>query len=246
LPTPQAGEFDILDRVDGFSAMRNGLRLVAEDREDYAGIPMPLEHHRLVINPKFSAAEKLSKIGKQEREPDPDDEKIVVRNRWWSNRYRCDIYVIEIDGRIESLKVPRKTPISMMLDTMDCSVAWGIEQESKALGLLATLIPHHAFKAYLMTGMFMERSKRSGLTYMFRKLRPTVVIDARDETSGTPARILCALCLHPIAFYAETWAGAMTPTDDVVAHLMLMRGDEHMFWKRANQHPATRPEAGMI
>ena len=42
-----------------------------------------------------------------------------------------------------------------------------------------------------------------------------------------------------------SWAGAMVPTDDVIAHLSLMRGDEHMFWKRCNQHPSWRPEAGL-
>jgi len=37
----------------------------------------------------------------------------------------------------------------------------------------------------------------------------------------------------------------MVPTDDVIAHLMLMRADEHGFWKRANQHPLDRLEAGL-
>lgn len=97
---------------------------------------------------------------------------------------------------------------------------------------------------YLLTGMFLERSPRSGLTYLFRKLRPTVVLDARNN-DATRVRVLCTLCLHPIAYYEGSWAGAMTPTDDVVSHLMLMRGDEHMFWRRANQHGATHSEAGL-
>jgi hypothetical protein len=37
----------------------------------------------------------------------------------------------------------------------------------------------------------------------------------------------------------------MCPTDDVIAHLALMRGDEAMFWRRCNQHPPYRPEAGL-
>src|SRR5581483_4192017 len=52
---------------------------------------------------------------------------------------------------------------------------------------------------YLLTGMFLETSKRSRLTYLFRKLKPTVVIDARSKSSDESARILCALCMHPIA-----------------------------------------------
>jgi hypothetical protein len=51
--------------------------------------------------------------------------------------------------------------------------------------------------------------------------------------------------MHPIAYYHGSWAGAMCPTDDVIAHLSLMRGDEAMFWKRSTQHPAYRPEAGL-
>src|SRR3546814_10910453 len=39
-------------------------------------------------------------------------------------------------------------------------------------------------------------------------------------------RWLCALCLHPIGYYENSWAGAMCPTDDVIAHLMLMRRSE--------------------
>ena len=62
---------------------------------------------------------------------------------------------------------------------------------------------------------------------------------------GEQMRILACLCLHPIAYYADSWAGAMCPTDDVIAHLMLMRGDEPMFWRRSNQHAPTRPEAAL-
>jgi hypothetical protein len=57
--------------------------------------------------------------------------------------------------------------------------------------------------------------------------------------------VLAALCQHPIGYYEGTWAGSMCPTDDVVAMLMLMRGDEPMFWKRSNQHPPWAPEAGL-
>jgi len=124
---------------------------------------------------------------------------------------------------------------------MSCSDAWGIEQESNALQTLAGLLRHSQFKRYLLTGMFLETSKRSGVMYCFRKLRPTVAIDLK----GNDTRIMCTLCMHPIAYYADSWAGAMCPTDDIIAHLMLMRADEHMFWKRSNQHSAYKREAGL-
>lgn len=30
-----------------------------------------------------------------------------------------------------------------------------------------------------------------------------------------------------------------------IAHLMLMRGDEHLYWRRCNQHPVWVPQAGL-
>ena len=56
---------------------------------------------------------------------------------------------------------------------------------------------------------------------------------------------LCALCLHPIGYYGDTWAGVMCPTDEVIAHLLMMRGSEEKFWANANQHPLERPAAGV-
>jgi hypothetical protein len=47
------------------------------------------------------------------------------------------------------------------------------------------------------------------------------------------------------AYYAGSWGGAMCPTDDVIAHLTLMRGDEPMFWRRSNQHHPKRHESGL-
>jgi hypothetical protein len=145
------------------------------------------------------------------------------------------------DGKITYCLSPGVHSLYQQLGTLGASDVWSIETESNALQTLATLIPHRQFKQYLLTGSFLESSKRSGVTYLFRKLRPTVAMSSRTGRM----RILCALCLHPIAYYSGSWAGAMTPTDDVIAHLMLMRGDERMFWKRANQHPAYRREAGL-
>jgi hypothetical protein len=36
--------------------------------------------------------------------------------------------------------------------------------------------------------------------------------------------------------YDGTFAGVMPPTDEVVADLLAMRGDEHFFWRKSNQH----------
>jgi hypothetical protein len=207
---------------------------------------MPLTGQRLVIEPTYPKAKELEELLEKPREPKPEDD-FKIRNAFWSDRLRAEVYIYEDDtGKVCLATLPIHTRTSMDLNTLGCSEAWGLEQEGNALKLLGTLISHRQLKQYVLTGGFLERSKRSGLTYWFRRLKPTVVLDARDrEATGKEVKILCALCMHPIAYYRGTWAGAMCPTDDVVAHLMMMRGDEHMLWRRANQHPPGRPEAGL-
>lgn len=203
---------------------------------------MPLEGERLVIEPRYPGGEMLSKIGWK---PEPEDDEYkdaTIRNRFWSDSRRGEIVLFQIPGKPVDWGIAYGVNhFNYDLQTLMCSNAWGIEQEGAAVRTLATLVTHHQFKQYMLTGMFMESSKRSNVSYMFRRLKPTVAI---KEVKGK-MKILACLCMHPIAYYAGTWAGAMCPTDDVIAHLMLMRGDEHMYWKKSNQHPAYRAEAGL-
>lgn len=241
----RAAKVNLLERVDNFSGVRNMLKDVAARDCEWAGIPMPIEGQRLIIEPTYPRAKELAEIGQKPTPAVPKEiDGAKVRNSFYSSKKRCDIVIIEKDGKIDWGLIPAVHHFTHDLMTLGASVAWGIEQEAKALQLLGTLIRHHQFKYYLMTGMFMERSTRSGLTYMFRKNKPTVVVDAREK-GAEDCRILCCLCMHPIAYYEGSWAGAMCPTDDVIAHLMLMRGDEPMLWRRANQHAPHRPEAGL-
>lgn len=203
-----------------------------------------MEGSRLIIEPSNPYADILS----PPEDIDPDLPTFKVRNTWYSSHWRCNIHIVELpDGRFRAVKIPAFHHIDLDMATMAAADVWGIEQESNAINLLATMIPHFHFKRYLMTGMFMERSKRSNIIYVFRRLKPTVALQPfrGDGHPDQEAKILCCLCMHPIAYYEGSWAGAMVPTDDVIAHLSLMRADEHMFWKRCNQHPAYRPEAGL-
>lgn len=206
---------------------------------EWAGIPMPIEGEELVVDPSYPFAKIFEK---KDAEASLTEEGYKIRNIFWSWRWRCRVAIYEKEGKIKWTPiVGTGNTVTMEISTMGCSVAWGIEQEHTALNLLGSLIKHHAFKYYLLTGMFVESSKRSGIMYMFRKLRPTLAL---HEKKGRVS-VLAALCMHPIAYYAGSWAGAMCPTDDVIAHLMLMRGDEHMFWRRCNQHAAHQPESGL-
>lgn len=224
---------------------RNSIRDLAQSRGEWAGIPMPMDSHDLVIEPTYPRAEALMAVKRVlTGEPGDDISDVKMRNRFWSQRYRCWAFIYERDGKVTYGLMPKGNAADRLIHTLGASDAWGIEQEKNAVDTLGTLLRHRQFKQYLLTGMFMERSKRSGVHYLFRRLRPTLAITERGK--GSRLKVLCALCLHPIGYYADTWAGSMTPTDDVIAHLMLMRGDEHMFWRRANQHPAWDPNAGII
>ena len=231
---------ELFEKFDNFSHFRNKLREIAADRQEWAGIPMPLEGTPLIVEKSYPFAQAFA------RPEVPDEEGIKVRNVWWSSRLHAEIYIYEDHGKLCHL-VARKAPhnFSREIQGFGCMDVWGLEQEQNALKLLGTLVRHRQLKQYILTGGFLETSKRSGLTYYFRRLRPTVVLDAKDQTSNKPTRILCTLCMHPIGYYDDTWAGAMCPSDEVVAHLILMRGDEHMYWRRANQHSPERPEAGL-
>lgn len=243
---------ELLENFDGFAGLRNALRMIAAQEEAWAGIPMPMEGHRMVLEPKFPRAAALAEIGISAKRRDEEAARAAelrerygdakLRNSFWSYFRKAEVLVFEdSDGKVRHCISHGTHPTTRAIETLDCSAAWGLEQEGRALKTLGGLLRHDQFKCYLLTGMFLERSKRSKLSYLFRKLKPTLAID----TSGDFVRIRCALCLHPIGYYEDTWAGVMTPTDDVIAHLMMMRGDEPMLWRRANQHPAYRPEAGL-
>jgi hypothetical protein len=230
------------ERFDGYAGVRNALRHLAEERGEWAGMPLPLgDGHPLIVEPTYPKAQELMEFGAQPPEQIPEG--VAIRNTFWSCHWRAEILVWEEDGKIHWGPVGTGNQLGMLLGTLGAADAWGLEQESNAVKTLGTLIRHRQLKQYLLTGMFMERSPRSHVSYLFRRLRPTIAISTRNGTAD--AKALCALCLHPIAYYGGSWGGAMTPTDDVIAHLMLMRGDEPLFWRRANQHPISRKEAGV-
>lgn len=237
---------DALRHHDDWYETRTALQRLAGLVDEWAGMPMPINDQELVIEPTYPFAKVLEEMGRKANAPEPDLPRVIERNKFYSHRWRTTIIVYEFEGGQGKVTFTASSPIDnvfFQLQTIGASYAWGIEQEANALMTLADMIPHHAFKKYLLTGMFLESSKRSGVMYVFRKLRPTIALTLRDKETDR-ARVLCTLCLHPIGYYAGTWAGAMCPTDDVIAHLAMMRGDEHFFWKKCNQHPRDRPESG--
>lgn len=215
---------------------------------EYCGLPMQIPGEKLILEPRHPAAAIYDEYDTRdlaERHPEwllqSEYDDWVEVNRFYSRKKKSYVVIWRLpDGKFQWGLDRAVNHFDQDMTTMGCSVAWSIESESKALRALAEIVPHHIFKMYLLTGMFLETSPRSGVTYVFRKLRPTVALSGAERL-----RIIACLCMHPIGYYAGSWAGSMCPTDDIIAHVLLMRGDEKMYWRRCNQHPAWHPNAGL-
>lgn len=116
------------------------------------------------------------------------------------------------------------------------------EAELKAMDCLKQKLTHNQWTSYVLNGSFPEESKKSGLHYIFRKGLPTLVLSYHGTSGG---RVIAALCMHPFGYYAGTHVGSMVPSDEVIAHLLMMRADEHKYWGKSGQWEASDPRSGI-
>jgi hypothetical protein len=230
-------------------------RHIAEERiaeRDWSGMPVPVPDLELVIEPRykhkaiaeFRWKECYDENGVRqpiEQEPEPKPSGYVRVNSWWSDRLQVAVVVMKDKQGRARLGLDFDSRLAFTIRTLDAATAWPLEAEQRAQKKLGTLITPELFEIYLLTGHFPEISKRSHVTYLFRRGRPTIAFRQYDDITIQ----LCALCLHPIGYYGQSWAGVMCPTDEVIAHLLMMRGSEEKFWANANQHPLDRPAAGL-
>jgi hypothetical protein len=176
-----------------------------------------------------------------DEEPPPAHCEFRRINSWWNSKFQVAVIVVQDQqGRAQG-RIMFQDKLSLTLRTLQAAAVWPIEAEQKAQKKLAELISAEMFELYILTGHFTEVSKRSNVTYLFRRGRPTIAMREEDDSYIT----LCALCLHPIGYYGDTWAGVMCPTDEVIAHLLMMRGSEEKLWANANQHSLDHPTAGL-
>ena len=221
----------------------------------FEGIPIPLEDLSVVLADTHPLRDELERIGdRRSSKPracsvdEVDEGETVYGAQWRSSVRRGISYAIVLRrGRAVGVaQTEHNLAMDFTLNTLVASDAWSVEMESRAKDKLHGLVSDRAFRMYLLVDMFIETSQRSGLVYVFRKLRPTIVLTPRNPVDPGNMKILTTLCMHPLGYYAESWAGCMTPTDDVIAHLLMMRGDEHEYWKRAEQHDPWEPEAAIF
>lgn len=233
-------------------------RLVLNDRhplrEAYAEIDGPRDPEVIVGGP--SDIDRTLPVDEQIQQAIArsfDGERVV--NSWYSHKRNADVFIFQktATGRAFAVCAPRAPDRSMdrfklWIDTLGASDAWLLDAEYKAREKLRGLLSERQWRHYDLTGSFLETSHRSNLIYVFRRLRPTIAMSPRwpwFRNQPDSMRMLAVLCMHPIGYYERTWAGCLTPTDDVIAHVVFMRGDEAGYWKEANQHDAASPEAGI-
>lgn len=243
---------------DSWQEVSRKLNAWATSTGEWAGVPCPLPGLGLVVedkNPYKARLAQLEPMLNPLAAADPEDLRYQEINTWHSAekggtvRVYRDVLTGKVGHVIDHDAPKRNLFIWGPFEAME---AWSLETELTAIDKLAELVSEHMYKAYILTGAFLETSKRSGITYLFRRLKPTVAMtphgSRRDYFYGREndnMTILATLCAHMIGYYSKTFCGVMVPTDEVIAHLLLMRGDEHMFWRRANQHAAWEPESGL-
>ncbi len=117
--------------------------------------------------------------------------------------------------------------------------------EKKARKGLLSQLSREQKRQLTLTNSFVEVGK-SGVRYLIRASRPTVAYREWKVERGVEAtQFLAAMCLHPLGYYRRTYAGCMVPSDEMLAHLLLIRTGEHGFWRRANQHGLVDAAAGL-
>lgn len=177
------------------------------------------------------------------REYRPEGEGHEIVNQWYSKHLRRDVLVLkdpetgksfaEVQDEDEDVRY------NMLFLTFYVGRHWSAEAEEEAQKHLRGMISDDQWHCYFLQGMFLERSKASNIDYLLRKGRPTIATKAVD---GRP---MVALCSHPTGYYAGTFAGILCPTDDVIAHLLMIRNDEHRLWKKATHHPIHESLSGV-
>jgi hypothetical protein len=217
------------------------LSMVSEEEAQLYGCPMPSlsdTKHAIVTAKSLKGRERYESIGREEFE-DTEETKFV--NSWTVMGHE----VIVVHDKKGSFAVRMPFAHYRMENLMkSCVLRFGAitwEAEVTAMERLADHVSDPQYTSYILSGAFIETSKRSGVKYLFRKNAPTVAL--RAQADGM--KCLCTLCLHPMAYYKGTSCGSMAPTDEVIAHLTMMRGDEHFYWRKANQHRNWDPRSGV-
>jgi len=230
-------------RADPLIRLYSGIPLLVKDRADFEAAP------RYAAKPLIEGRPRVE----QGAEPQADG-----APHYWGTRKLHGGFVMSSSGdRVEiwrdcdsgryqvELKLASDVRRELQRATVEFSYQWTAEAEHKALRLLRRLVTPSQYRDYVTLGMFEEYSVRSGVRYAFRRCRPTIAYRPVIRGGELRLKILAVMCLHPVGYRRRSFAGMLVPTDDVITHLQLMRGDEPRFWRKCYQHQPYEPEAGL-
>jgi len=149
-------------------------------------------------------------------------------------------------GAVVEKRNDSRERLDMILASMVCQAgAVDPMAEIRAMGALSKRVNRNQFDSYLLAGAFPETSKKSGVTYIFRKGLPTLAMRMEKVEGGEKRHFLAALCSHPLAWFEGTHVGAYPPSDEVLANLLAVRADEAKFWAKSVQHSLDDPLSGI-
>lgn len=233
---------------NGWEGIRQAIIGLAGERGEWGGYPLPVEDAPVVLEPRhplFSTLNGKSLVAQKPQVSLEGLPGVEFVNRFTLLPRNLEVTIFRVGGRAQHFVRVINMPthrLDLLLTTLGCSDAWSTDAEFRALESLRGFLSDRQFRHYWLTGSFLETSKRSGVMYWFRRGRPTVALAADP---GGSMRVLSCLCLHPTGYYEGTFAGSLVPSDDVLAHLLLMRGDERRFWSKANHHRSFDPQSGL-
>ncbi len=262
----------LADRVHGGEVvssadMYDGVNEIAERHGCEYGIPIPatgeMARNHLVMAPgvplgHIIAGNQLMREDQERRERmqrghmEAAQELIAsgvcIRNSW---RVVGDHTVCVVDttqGPMAMQRYGAVQKLAKLINTVGTRIEshMSVEAEMKARESLKSKISEPQWRCYVLNDCFLERSERSDIHYLFRKGYPTIALSFHGEDAQQlGGRALAALCLHPMGFFQYTHAGLMTPTDEVICHLLLMRADERKFWAKSGQWAVTDTRSGI-
>ncbi len=208
------------------------------------GIPMPPLHD---MNRKMVTASRVPLAHVEAARTEFEEElaaKVHIRNSW-SKLGDQEICVVDTEeGPIAIPRYHSGIRLRKILDSLSLRAGMSIraETELRAMDSLKKRINARQFDHYVLSGVFPERSPRSDIHYFFRKGLPTLACSFHGYEQG---RVIAALCLHPLGYYQGSHVGLMCPTDEVISALLMMRSDEHFFWRSSGQWSASDSRSGI-
>lgn len=111
-----------------------------------------------------------------------------------------------------------------------------LKAERRALKLLRQHVTRAQYQMYQLTGALIHESVRLPYFYVIRRGFPTLVFEFSDIDGVRHSTFKLGLCAHVGSYPPGHFSGNYCPTDDVIAHLLLLRADEDGFWSESNVH----------